>query len=425
MFALANPMALIALAALAIPLVLHLIRRPVPTVRLGSLKFLSASQRRLKSVRWRDLLLLLLRCGFLTTVALLLAGPRWVPGSDEPARWVVLIPGVKLGPEGLRRVAELEASGHDLHYLSAGFPREEPNAIGSPPDAWSLMREGDFRLPAGSEWVVVGPAQAGDFRGDRPVLRRLRVTWEAAEAATQTASSNRAELAPLPPATARVAILAAADRQEDGRRVRAAMRALASLGYPVVEVSEGPDWIFQLGAVAIPEAWRQRVQQGATLITDAPDDVALPETRTYDILGQRHLLTRRASLAAAEGPEAVVIADSVGDPVATLSRMGQGWHWRFALRFHPDATSWVDESGFPAWWQDQMLANRGSAQGRSLVDPAQIEPRTEVGPSAPPPLPRGEVTDLRFPLWVLALLLLGMERWLVRTGPRPLPEGTA
>jgi hypothetical protein len=71
-------MALIALAALAVPLVLHLIRRPVPSVRLGSLKFLTESQRRLRSVRWRDLLLLLLRCGVLAILALLLAGPRWV-----------------------------------------------------------------------------------------------------------------------------------------------------------------------------------------------------------------------------------------------------------------------------------------------------------------------------------------------------------
>jgi hypothetical protein len=121
----------------------------------------------------------------------------------------------------------------------------------------------------------------------------------------------------------------------------------------------------------------------------------------------------------------VVIADSAGDPVAALSRIGQGWHWRFALRFHPASTSWVDESGFPAWWQDQMLANRRFAEVQSVIDPTQIEPRTEIGPSAPPPLPRGEFTDLRFPFWLLALFLLGMERWLVRAGPRGFREGSA
>jgi hypothetical protein len=423
MLALANPMALIALAALAVPLVLHLIRRPVPSVRLGSLKFLTESQRRLRSVRWRDLLLLLLRCGVLAILALLLAGPRWVPRSDEPVRWVVLLPGGKLDPDGLRRVAELVAGGHDLHYLAPGFPREEPAPIDGALDAWSLMREGDFRLPAGSHWVVVGPAYADDFKGDRPVLRRLRVTWEATGAASQTASIHPAELPPAEPV--RVAILAAADRQEEGRRVRAAMRALAVLGHPLVEVSENPDWIFQLGTVALPAAWRQRVQQGATLVTDAPQEVTLPDARTFEVLGQTHLLTRRADLTAQEAPEVVVIADSAGDPVAALSRIGRGWHWRFALRFHPASTSWVDESGFPAWWQDQMLANRRFAEVQSVIDPTQIEPRTEIGPSASPPLPRGEFTDLRFPFWLLALFLLGMERWLVRAGPRGFREGSA
>lgn len=423
MLALANPMALIALAALVVPLVLHLIRRPVPTVRLGSLKFLTESQRRLRSVRWRDLLLLLLRCGLLTILALLVAGPRWVPSGDEPVRWVVLLPGVELGPEGLRRIAELEEAGHDIHYLAAGFPSEEPTPAEAGLDAWSLMREGDFRLPAGSAWVVVGPAQADYFRGDRPVLRRLRVTWETAEAASQPAPVAPAQLPP--PAAVRVAILAAADRQEEGRRVRAAMRALASLDNSVVEVTENPDWIFQLGAVALPAEWRERVQQGATLITDAPTEGTLPEPRTFAVLGQTHLLTRRASLAAQEAPEAVVIADSVGDPVAALSRIGQGWHWRVAFRFHPDSTSWVDESGFPAWWQDQMIASRRSAPVRSVIDTTHIEPRTELGPSVPPPLPRGDVTDLRFPFWMVALLVLGLERWLVRQGPRLLQEGPA
>ena len=61
---------------------------------------------------------------------------------------------------------------------------------------------------------------------------------------------------------------------------------------------------------------------------------------------------------------------------------------------------------------------------RRHAQPAH-EPRTEIGPSAPPPLPRGEFTDLRFPFWLLALFLLGMERWLVRAGPRGFREGSA
>lgn len=416
MFSLANPLALIALAALAVPVILHLIRRPLPTIRLGSLKFLTESQRRLRSFRWRDLLLLLVRCGLLSLLALLLAAPHWIPGGDQPVRWVLRIPGVPLPADDERRVQTLIEEGYVLHYLAAGFPRQEPATGGGITDAWSLMREADLRLPAGSEWIVVAPLQAANFVGDRPVLRRVRVSWEAVESvAANSASVMGDELWVSKPV--RVAVVASSDRGEDARRVRAVVRALAATEHAVIEVSEEPDWIFQLGSVELAPAWEERVRKGATLVTDAPVDAALAGARTFELRGQSHAMMRRGALPVQDSLQAVVIADSVGDPVATLSRLGEGWQWRFAFRFHPDSTSWVLGSGFPAWWHHQMLGDRRKEHGStSVMDPRQIEPRAEMGPVVPPELPRLDVTDLRMPFWIMALGLLAVERWLASRG---------
>ncbi len=424
MLSLANPLALIALAALAVPVVLHLIRRPLPTVRLGSLKFLTASQRRLRSIRWRDLLLLLVRCGLLAVLSLLLAGPRWVPSGDEPVRWVLRIPGLTLSADAERRVQALASEGYAVHYLAPGFPEQQATAGMGSIDAWSLMREADLRLPVGSEWVVVAPTKVDYFIGDRPVLRRLRVTWEAVESVDPRRAPLAAESPP--PAPVRVAVVASPDRSEDARRVRAAVQALASTDHAVLEVEDDPDWIFQLGSEELSTAWRERVRQGATLITDAPADAALETTRTFELQGQTHLLLRRGALPVSAAPEAVVIADSVGDPVATLGRIGQGRHVRFAFRFHPDSTSWVLGSGFPAWLRDQMLGEVGTEPSRAAtVAPQQIEPRTAVGPVTPAPLPRLDVTDLRLPFWIAALVLLTLERWLAHYGNRTREEASA
>jgi len=93
------PAALFGLAALTLPILLHMLRqRRVKVVQFSSLRFLRAIASRTRRVsRLENLLLLLLRCLLLALLVLAFArpvmreGPRWIPGSGVPTTAVVII----------------------------------------------------------------------------------------------------------------------------------------------------------------------------------------------------------------------------------------------------------------------------------------------------------------------------------------------
>lgn len=411
------PLGLLALAALLVPVLIHLIRRPVPVVRLGSLRFLTESHRRLKSVRWRDVLLLVLRLGLLAALALLLAAPRWEPRAPEPARWLLAVPGATFDDAARVEWERLRADGFEARLLAAGFPRVDATGVETEPavpDAWSLFREAGLRLPPGSRIVVFGPPRLAYFRGARPVLAGVEVRWRATDGVAPSRGPGGASVSP-----ARVAVRAAADRVADARHVRAAVTALGAAGRNVVLAEENPDWIFQLGPVALPDAWRARVEQGANLVTDA---AAGRETARFFEAGGASIRLRRRDAAPA-GPAAPVLVDSAGEPLLTVERAGAGRHWRFASRFHPEWNDWPLGTAFPAWWADRFQPEPAGPDDR-LLAPSQAEPRTVEASAAGgrPRMPPLAANDLRALCWILAAGLFALERALTYRGRPTRPE---
>jgi len=418
MLQLGAPLGLLALAALLVPILIHLIRRPVPVVRLGSLRFLTESHRRLKSVRWRDILLLVLRLGLLAALALLLAAPRWEPRAPKPVHWLLAVPGASLDEAARTEWERLRAEGFEARLLAAGFPRIDTLDVEmepTVPDAWSLLREAGLRLSPGSRIVVFGPPRLAFFRGSRPALAGVEVRWRTTDGASLRTAIDSSQS--LPPA--RIAVRAAADRAEDARHVRAVVMALSAAGRNVMLTEEEPDWIFQLGAVTLPDAWQARVEQGANLVTDA---AAGRETvRFFEAGGSSIRLRRRAAAPASSA--APVLVDSMGEPLLTVERTGAGRHWRFASRFHPEWNDWPLGTAFPAWWADQFQPEPASPDDRLLAT-AQTEPQTvEAGSvEAQSRMPSLASTDLRALCWILAASLFVLERALTYRGRRMRPE---
>jgi hypothetical protein len=178
-----SPWALVALAALAIPTILHLWRPPATTIRIGTLKFFTGPAiRRLTKLRWRERLLLLVRLLLLTMLILLLARPIWNKRPPTTAqRWVLIEPGVALEGAALQRARSLARDGYQTRSLATGFPRialpEKPStrAPGTA-DVWSLVREADARLPSGSALAVFASDRMNTLRDERPALRS-KVEW--------------------------------------------------------------------------------------------------------------------------------------------------------------------------------------------------------------------------------------------------------
>ena len=175
MLTLLSPAALWSLAALALPLALHLWRQPPRTVLLPSLRFLQAhAGRRLHDLRWRERLLLLVRLCLLALLACLLARPQWQHPSRGPQRWVLLDPTAAPNSSALARLRTLQAAGYATHLLAPGLAvtsqlPADPHAPA--PDLWSLLREADAMLPAGSTLAIFSPNRLASLRGLRPALR--------------------------------------------------------------------------------------------------------------------------------------------------------------------------------------------------------------------------------------------------------------
>ena len=180
MLQLLSPAGLWALAALAMPLAIHLWRPPPQTVRLGSLRFLdNLPHRRLRNLRWRERALLAVRLGLLTALALLLAGPHWRQRAPAgPQRWALLDSDAAVSGDSAKRLDQLRRDGYTVHRLAPGFSLSDTAPGSTPPaDPWSLLREADAALPAGSALAVFTPSRLAVLHGARPALRHCRVEW--------------------------------------------------------------------------------------------------------------------------------------------------------------------------------------------------------------------------------------------------------
>jgi Aerotolerance regulator N-terminal len=188
----ARPAWLAGLAALAAPVVIHLLSRgrqrrmPVGSVRwLATAATLRA--RRLRPSRWW---LLAARCALLGLLVLLLAGPRLGRAPRSSPAWLLATPETVLerprleaaNPELYARFDALLAGGASLRWLTAGLPVggvAAPPASAAAADVWSLLRQADREAPPGPAFEVFVVDRLADVRGERPSVTRP-LGWHAA-----------------------------------------------------------------------------------------------------------------------------------------------------------------------------------------------------------------------------------------------------
>lgn len=188
----AEPTLLWALAAIGLPVAIHLLSRgPGRRVWIGSVRLLAGRQSRAaRRLRARDLPLMALRCLLIGALAVALAGPRWSQGGGRSAvRPIVLVdPGLnETGPLGGQQavdrleeiLAERRARGEELRWLAPGLPSIAEHSTAPPTTVtggvWSLVAEADQRLDPGP-FVVFARDDISLYPGPRPQIRRP-VEW--------------------------------------------------------------------------------------------------------------------------------------------------------------------------------------------------------------------------------------------------------
>ncbi len=342
------PLGLAALAALIVPLVIHLRRRTeeVP-IDFAALRWLDPRPRPRRKLRVDELLLLALRLLLIALLALLLARPAVLGWEDDSPRFIAA-PGVQ--PDNARSIAGPDA---DIRWIAPGFPGIDTAAPASPTQTSSLIRQFDAELPPDSPLTIIVPSVLDGVDAERLRLTR-KVTWRIVESAPATQ--------PPVPASPTLSVRHSSGQDGPVQYFRAAAGAWSDT--PRFDANAGP---------ALPP-------RGAVLVWLTPGPV--PQDVT-DWIGDggTALLGSTAEVAMPSASQ-TVWADTMGRPLVEGGPLGAGRVMRFTRPLTPSA-------------MPELLAPDFAAVLRDLVSPptppparvkaAAFAPTTGAAPYALPP----------------------------------------
>lgn len=374
--ALLLPAALAALAALLLPLLIHLARRSEqrPT-DFAALRWLRQKPKPRHRVRFDEWPLLIARLSLLALLALWLARPVLF-GSAAQTPWVAVMPGID--------AAQARASVADgqvrLHWLAPGFPDlEQPSPSGAAPAFASLLRQLDSELPAAVKLSVLVQEQLSNADAQRPRLSR-EVEWKVLSGAMPT---PKAVVAGVPALTVRYV----RDREQGVRYLRAAAsawqpsaRAPAFAAAPVDQaIPPEARTLVWLAPGPLPVAVGDWIRQGGTALLAVDTEYRLPATPV------------------------VYWRDALGAPLIEGAALERGRVLRFTRELAPATMPQLLQADFPRHLREALQAP-GPEPTRVLAK--DYSPVSGGGSYTQPP------RDLQAWLALLIALLLMVERWL-------------
>jgi len=293
------PTALVAMLALAIPLIVHLARRSEarPT-DFAALAWLREKPRPKSRLRFDEFLLLALRLLLITGLALWLAHPVLTDCADTMPV-VAAVPGVDAG---------LPAKATRNIWLASGFPpgdEPQPSCLAQAcPSIFSLIRQLDAELPPGIPLTLIVPEILAGLDAERPRLSRA-VTWKIVPGAMPAPAA--------PPPRLIFALPAGSDPAL--RYLRAAATALQ------VPATAKQTITVHLAPGALPDNLHAAIAKGATVF--AAHDVTAPGTATP------------------------VWRDTDGVPLASVLPIGRGQLYRFTRPLDPKSMPILLDPDFP------------------------------------------------------------------------------
>ncbi|SDR15307.1 BatA domain-containing protein [Pseudoxanthomonas sp. CF125] len=373
--ALLLPAALAALAALLLPLLIHLARRSEqrPT-DFAALRWLRQKLKPRHRVRFDEWPLLVARLLLLALLAVWLAKPVLF-GSAGEAPWVAVMPGI----DAAQARAAIDDDKARLHWLAPGFPAlDQPSPATAALPFASLLRQLDSELPAAVKLSVLVPEQLQGADAERPQLSRT-VEWKVLAGAMP---------APKPFAAGAQALTVryAQDREDGLRYLRAAASAwrpsttAAFAAAPTTQaLPADTQHLVWLAPGPLPVAVADLIRRGGTALLSADTEYKFPASTT------------------------VYWRDEVGAPLVEGAALGRGRVLRFTRTFAPATIPQLLQPDFPRNLRN-LFASPAPVPAR--VAARDYAPITGGMSYAQPP------RDLRPWLALLIAALLLTERWL-------------
>lgn len=437
-----SPIWLAGLAALAVPLLLHLWnRRPTAVVRIGSLRGLAGPPGpRALGRRLEDVPLLLLRMSVLAAVVVGLAGLALRPREFGAGAVRALLVDPALLEDSLAVFSDpvvdsARRAGDPIHLLAVGFPQlGEAVPAADPAGVWALLRQFDEGLPTGSRVTVLTLLTAGRLGPARPDLRsrfefrRLGETAARRDEAWAGVARRPETLADRPVDTTAIELYVGQGFEHEGELVAAAWSAAieAHAGVPPRVLFREPNdagiqpvanTIVWLADQSVPTPLLDWAADGASLIEISrgqPQPVADPGITVIATSGAAAGLFRESVWLRSGVPAGTpVLADGSGSPLLTVTSHGAGQHYRLATRFNDDWSTLGLGSDLP---ELALMTLRGPVTGieAAPVSPSQAATRLREAGTTGPAAWRALTP------WgiLLAALLLVAERLVSHQRPR-------
>lgn len=373
--ALLLPVALAALAALLLPLLIHLARRSEqrPT-DFAALRWLRQKPKPRHRVRFDEWPLLIARLLLLALLAVWLARPVLF-GSASNAPWVAVMPGI----DAAQARAAIGGDKARLHWLAPGFPAlDQPSPTTAALPFASLLRQLDSELPAAVKLSVLVPEQLQGADAQRPRLSRT-VEWKVLAGAMP---APKPVVVGAPPLTVRYA----QDREDGLRYLRAAASAwrpsttTAFAAAPTIQTFPADtQHMVWLAPGPLPAAVDDWIRRGGTALLSVDTEYKFPT------------------------PTTVYWRDEVGTPLVEGAVLGRGRVLRFTRTFAPAA--------MPQLLQPDFARNLRNLFAPPAPAPARVAARDYApitGSASYTQPPR----DLQPWLALLIAALLLIERWL-------------
>ncbi len=209
MFQLLNPIWLSSIAAIAIPIIIHLWNTsPGKTLKIGSISlFGENTSKNSRSLKLTDWPLLILRCFIILLLAFLLSEPAWRQAiKNNGTKGWVLIEKEQLPQAYAQFKPSIDSAmkaGYKFHYFENGFPEADfDKAINGtskiektkkPTNTyWPLLNALNQEVPSGFPVLLITDNQLNGFSGNRPAIA-YNLNWKTYNSPNSTATwLNRA-----------------------------------------------------------------------------------------------------------------------------------------------------------------------------------------------------------------------------------------